>query len=108
VKPLFTIHAAELLVSEFMERNFRSLNVWVPAKDTRLDLLVTGSDNQKAVSLQVKFSRDFLATHMKATLQLSLRACGWWRFSRKQIGQSKARLLGAGATWLRQTEAPIT
>jgi hypothetical protein len=91
VKPLFTIHAGEFLVGEFIETTFRSVNVWVPSKDTGLDLLITDSSNRRAVSLQVKFSRDFLATHMKEiTFQRSLRACGWWKLSRKQIAESKA------------------
>jgi hypothetical protein len=43
------------------------VNVWIPTKDTGVDLLVSDRKNKKAVSLQVKFSRDFLATHMDAT-----------------------------------------
>ncbi len=90
MKGLFTIHAGEFLVGEFIERSFRSLNVWVPSKDKGLDLLVTDSNNRRAVSLQVKFSRDFLATHMKGTFQEPLRACGWWKLGRKQIAESEA------------------
>ena len=90
VKALFTIHAGEFLVGEFLETKFRSVNVWVPSKDTGLDLLITDSSNRRAVSLQVKFSRDFLATHMKESFQRSLRACGWWKLSRKKIDESKA------------------
>jgi len=63
VKPLFTIHAGEFVVGDFLERKFRKVNVWVPSKDTGVDLVVTDKKNKKAISLQV-FSRDFLATHM--------------------------------------------
>jgi hypothetical protein len=65
MKPLFTIHAGEFLVGEAIERRVPTVNVWVPAKDTGVDLLVSDASNQRAVSLQVKFSRDYLATHMK-------------------------------------------
>jgi hypothetical protein len=65
LKPLFTIHAGEFLVDCEIERKFRRVNVWIPAKDTGIDLLVSNNDNSKTVSLQVKFSRDYLVTHLK-------------------------------------------
>jgi hypothetical protein len=90
VKTLFTIHAGEFLVGSFIERKFRSLNIWVPSKDTGVDLLVTNPENQRAVSLQVKFSRDFLDTFKEESFQASLRACGWWKLSPKKAKESKA------------------
>jgi hypothetical protein len=36
------------------------LNVWIPGKDTGVDLLVTDPKNRCAVSLQVKYGKDFL------------------------------------------------
>jgi hypothetical protein len=48
------------------------------------------SINEKSVSLQVKFSRDFLATHMSAIFQKPLRASGWWTLNREKIVNSKA------------------
>jgi hypothetical protein len=74
VRPLFTIHG------EYVEREFRKLNVWVPAKDRGIDLLVTSKDNKQSVSLQVKFSRDFRSS-LETELQQHLRACGWWTFN---------------------------
>jgi len=74
MKPLFTIHAGKFLVGEAIERRFPTVNVWVPAKDTGVDLLVSDASNQRAVSLQVKFSRDYLATHMKD--EISIRVQG--------------------------------
>lgn len=90
MKSLFSIHAGEFLVGEEIERRFPHLNVWLPSRDSGVDLLITDTSNRKAVSLQVKFSRDFLATHMPIEFQTSLRACGWWTFNRRKIEQSVA------------------
>src|SRR4030065_2867847 len=90
MRPLFTIHAGEFVVGDHIERKFRRVNLWVPSRDTGTDLLVTDSKNEKAVSLQVKFSRDFLATHMPSIFQKPLRACGWWSLNREKISKSKA------------------
>ncbi len=88
MRPLFTIHAGEFVVGDYIERKFRRVNLWVPSRDTGTDLLVTDSKNEKAVSLQVKFSRDFLATHMPSIFQKPLRS----------------RLLGVCVGWLRAPE----
>jgi hypothetical protein len=91
VKPLFTIHAGEFLVDNEIERKFRRVNVWIPAKDIGIDLLVSDNDNKRTLSLQVKFSRDYLVTNLKHAVFLSgLRACGWWTPTRKQIETSRA------------------
>ena len=93
MKPLFTIHAGELVAGDYIERTFRRVNVWVPAKDTGVDLLVSDAQNKKLVSLQVKFSRDFLATLMAAVFQKPLRACGWWSLNLPQNRDVSCRLL---------------
>ena len=90
MRPLFTIHAGEFVVGDHIEREFRRVNLWVPSRDTGTDLLVTDLENEKTVSLQVKFSRDFLATHMPSIFQEPLRACGWWSLNREKIVKSKA------------------
>lgn len=90
MKPLFTIHAGEFVVGDYIERAFRHVNVWVPAKDKGIDLLVSDAKNKRVVSFQVKFSRDFLATHMPAVFQKPLRACGWWTLNRQKIAKSPA------------------
>lgn len=60
MRPLFTIHAGEFIVGEHIEKNFPGLNVWIPSKDTGIDLLVTDKTNScKPISLQVKLSRDY-------------------------------------------------
>lgn len=87
---VFTIHAGEFVAGDFLEKKFRNVNVWVPSKDSGIDLLVTDKTNKRTVSLQVKFSRDFLATHMHAVFQRPLRACGWWSLNRKKIAGSNA------------------
>ena len=90
MKLLFTIHAGEFLVGDYIERNFPRVNVWVPAKDTGVDLLVSGKKNKSVLSLQVKFSRDFLATHEPAVFRKPLRASGWWSLNRQKIAASPA------------------
>jgi len=92
VKPLFTVHAGEFLVVNEIERKFRRVNVWIPAKDTGIDLLISGNDNKRTLSLQVKFSRDYLVTHLKDAASFSeVRAWGWWTPTRKQIEKSRAK-----------------
>ena len=88
--PLFTIHAGEFVVGDFIERKFRHVNLWVPSRDTGTDLLVTDSKNERTISLQVKFSRDFLTTHMPDIFRKPLRACGWWSLNRQKIAGSTA------------------
>ncbi|SRR5579872_284469 len=60
MKPILSVHAGEYLTGSCIERKFRHVNLWVPAKDTGIDLLVSNRANRKTVSLQVKFSKDFL------------------------------------------------
>jgi len=65
----------------------------VPAKDTGIDLLVSDRANRKTVSLQVKFSKDFLVAHMQKQapeFQRKLRACGWWTLNSAKISRSPA------------------
>lgn len=91
MKALFTIHAGEFLVGCEIERRFRNLNVWIPARDTGIDLLVSNRDNTSTVSLQVKYSRDYVSTHIRDTYVNNLRACGWWTPTRRQIAESPAQ-----------------
>src|ERR1700738_2367050 len=81
MKPMFSVHAGEYLTGSHIEKQFRRVNLWVPAKDTGIDLLVSDRANRQTVSLQVKFSKDFLVAHMQKEapeFQHKLRACGWW------------------------------
>lgn len=87
MKPLFTIHAGEWVVGDYIEGHFPGVNLWVPTRDTGIDLLVTDSRNQNAVSLQVKFSRDYSD---RRVFQEPLRACSWWKINRQKLSESKA------------------
>jgi hypothetical protein len=90
LKPLFTVHAGEFLVGCEIEKRYPHVNVWIPAKDTSIDFLLTDNDNLKTLSLQVKFSRDYVATHAKE-FGNKLRAFGWWKPTRQQIEKSRAQ-----------------
>jgi hypothetical protein len=90
MRPLFTIHAGEYLVGEHIERTFPDWNVWLPSKDTGIDLLVTDSRNRKTVSIQVKFSKDFNPGHKSPLLQSRLLAAGWWCHDVRKIQKSVA------------------
>ena len=90
MKPLFTVHGGEYLVGSHIEEQFRHVNVWIPSRDTGIDLLVSDQKSRRTVSLQVKFSKDFLVTHMKPVFQKNLRACGWWTINGDKLGASPA------------------
>jgi hypothetical protein len=90
MRPLFTIHAGEFLVGEFIEQTFPQLNVWIPSKDTGVDLLITSKDNASAVSLQVKLSRDYKAPDAIDDFDRSLLAAGWLSLSHDKIAKSAA------------------
>ena len=62
----------------------------MPGKDTGIDLFVTDSRNRRAVSLQVKFSKDFNPTNRHILLQNKLRAAGWWTHQPQKIKKSQA------------------
>jgi hypothetical protein len=91
MRPLFTVHAGELLVGQHIEQSLKGKNVWVPTKDSGVDLLVTNSKNTKMATLQVKFSRDFLPI-MKLEIPLirKLRSCTWFTLDRKKLANSSA------------------
>ncbi len=92
MRPLFTIHAGEYLVGSEIEQHFKKekLNVWIPSKDTGVDLLVTDFQNRRTASLQVKFGKDFLPTHMPSEFQEPLRVCGWFTVNRDKLLKSQA------------------
>lgn len=90
MRPLFTIHGGEYLVGAYIEHTYPRWNVWVPSKDTGIDLLVTDAKNRRAVSLQVKFSRDFNPIQRSLLIQSRLLATGWWTHDPKKIQKSEA------------------
>ena len=94
MKPFFTIHAGEYLTGEFIEQKLRDpngnrLNLWVPAKDTGVDLLVTDHLNKNTTALQIKFSKDYLIGLPKEHQEV-LVAGGWWTLNKEKIINSTA------------------
>ncbi len=77
MKPLFTIHEGEFLVGDHIIRNLSGkYDVWVPAKDHGVDLLITAKRGRpKPVKLQVKFSRGYEPKRMPSDKFL---AWGWF------------------------------
>lgn len=90
MKPIFTIHAGEYIVAATLEKKFRDFNIWLPSKDTGIDLLLTDKANTKTASLQVKFSKDFSTTHTKEIFRPNIKGAGWWTLNREKIKKSKA------------------
>ena len=93
MKPIFSVHAGEYLAGSHIEKNFRHVNLWVPAKDTGIDLLVSDPTNRQTISLQVRFSKDFLIAHTQKQapeFQRKLRACGWWTLNSEKVRRSPA------------------
>ena len=92
MRPMFTIHAGEYLVGEYIESHLKKWkwNVWIPSKDTGIDLLVTDQKNQRTVSLQVKFSKDFLPGKSAAMQNSSLRCWSWFTLNRADLVSPKA------------------
>jgi len=87
MRPLFTIHAGEYLVGSHVERHYKNAHVWVPSRDTGVDLLVSDHRNHRTVSIQVKFSKDY---PQDPSIRRSLRACGWWTIDRDKLHESPA------------------
>ena len=102
MKPIFTIHAGEYLVASYLEEKYKGLQIWLPTSDTGIDLLVTNpklsSQNSiRAVSLQVKFSKDFLGNkgdgkNSSPSINSKIKAGGWWTFKYDKIEKSQADL----------------
>jgi hypothetical protein len=92
MKPIFTIHAGEYLVGDYLEKKFADCEIWVPSKDSGTDILITNSkDRSKNVGIQVKFSKDFLP-EMEAAFHDNLSACGWWTLNPEKIKNSNAEI----------------
>lgn len=90
MRPIFTVHAGEYLVGLDIEERFPELRVWVPSKDDGIDLLVTDRACKKSISLQVKFSKDYLGKNAKAWIAAGIKSGGWWSFSPEKIEKSSA------------------
>ena len=87
---MFTIHAGEYLVGLHIQQKLK-LNVWIPAKDKGIDLLVTDRDNRRTVSVQAKYGKDFLPGQSTA-LQECLSCFSWFTLNRTNLRDSQAEL----------------
>jgi hypothetical protein len=95
MKPIFSVHAGEYLVATHIEENYKTLNVWLPSKDTGVDILVTDKANRRTLSVQVKFSKDFLGSLGNSTsdaVVAKVKAGGWWTFNQEKLNSSVADL----------------
>lgn len=91
MKPLFTLHAGEYLTGCELERQLgNKVNLWVPSKDEGVDILVTDRANKRIVTIQVKYSRDFIRVVKDSSRRTLLRSGGWWTFNRVKLQNSKA------------------
>ncbi|WP_200918008.1 hypothetical protein [Jeongeupia sp. HS-3] len=78
------------MVATKIEENFPDARVWVPSKDDGIDLLVTNREHSKSISLQVKFSKDYLGNNVKPEIAQGIKSGGWWTFNREKIETSPA------------------
>lgn len=90
MRPIFTIHAGEYLVGTKIEETFPDLQVWVPSIDTGIDLLITDDQQDRVASLQVKFSKDYVATKKSSALAPAIVSGGWWTLNRAKLAKSTA------------------
>ncbi len=89
MKPIFTIHAGEYLVASEIEKIFKNeIFIWLPSKDTGIDLLLTDKSNKKTVSIQVKFSKDFNTSGVKESFREEIKGTGWWLLDEQKIQKS--------------------
>jgi hypothetical protein len=88
---MFTIHAGEYLTGVHIQQRFPKLNLWLPTKDTGTDMLVTNAGNRRAVSLQVKYGKDFLPDK-SAEVQKKLRCLSWFSLNPAKLNASAAEL----------------
>ncbi len=90
MKPLFTVHVGEYLVGSHIERHYKQVSVWIPSRDTGVDLMVSDRRGRSTVSIQVKFSKDFLPTDMGDEFQDPLRVCSYFTINRDKLSASQA------------------
>lgn len=90
MKPLFTVHAGEYLVGSYIEQHYKQARVWVPSRDTGVDLLVSDKRGRSTVSVQVKFGKDFLPTAVERKFRKRLRVSCWFALNRAKLKKSEA------------------
>jgi hypothetical protein len=91
MQPMFTIHVGEYLVGEALEEKFKKCEIWTPAKDHGIDLLLSAKDNtRKNTGIQVKYSKDHVSKRPSTAEKFIAR--GWWTLKREGIKKSSADL----------------
>jgi len=87
MRPLFTVNAGEYLAGNELER--RGFVVWIPSKDTGVDLLLSDRRLKRVVPIQVKISRDF-SLENSLDLHERLYAAGFFSTRLSKIQKSPA------------------
>ena len=91
MRPIFTVHAGEYLVAQYIEQLFAKdygIRVWIPSKDDGVDLLLTSKNRKKALGVQVKYSKDYALVEKEPLYEALVK--GWFRINWKKLNQSKA------------------
>ncbi|MBD3278953.1 MAG: hypothetical protein GF388_11695 [Candidatus Aegiribacteria sp.] len=107
MRPIFTIHAGEYLLASRIEQISKDLNIWIPAKDKGIDLLITDRKNEKSVSIQVKMSRDYRPPKALNEFQKILAGTGWVRINRNALASSEADLWSIVIVSPNRTDLPL-
>lgn len=89
--PIFTVHAGEYLVGTHLERIFLGCRVWVPSKDSGIDLLVTDASCSRTVPLQIKYSRDYVDSSPADPALRTITRSSFLSVKRQKIEASPAR-----------------
>ena len=93
MKPVYTIHAGEYFVGSHIEKIRSKWHVWVPSKDTGVDLLISNANNSKTVSIQVKSSKDYSRHYSNPDHRNNLIGSSWFSsLNSKSLANSKADL----------------
>ena len=90
MKPIFTIHAGEYLVGNELEKQFPNWEVWIPSRDTGVDLLLRHPKSNTCKTIQVKFSKSWTETHTLEQFRKYFRTQGWWTLNRDKLEKSAA------------------
>ena len=88
MKPFYTIDAGEFLVGSIIEKECPEVSLWFPVKDEGNDLLLLNPHANAYCTVQIKVSRDYLATHMDDMFHPHLECCGWFTPKRGKIADS--------------------
>jgi len=93
MKPVYTIHAGEYFVGSRIEKIIPNCHIWIPSKDTGVDLLLSNTNNSKTVSIQVKSSKDYSPHDHNPDIRNNLIGSSWFSsLNSKSLANSKADL----------------